>query len=72
MGLSERIGQEFDFDLRTDALVQYIIYSIENRHIDVHVAVDFLHTLGAEISFGNYLHPYLCTLHAVALAYHGT
>jgi hypothetical protein len=55
MCLSERVGQELDFDLRTDALVQYIIYSIENRHVDVHVAIDFLHTLGAEISFCNHL-----------------
>ena len=72
MCLSERVGQEFDFDLRTDALVQYIIYSIENRHVDVHVAIDFLHTLGAGISFCNHLHLYLRTLHALALAYHGS
>ena len=34
--------------------------------------IDFLHTLGAEISFCNHLHLYLRTLHAVALAYHGS
>ena len=72
MCLSERVGQEFDFDLRTDALVQYIIYSIENRHVDVHVAIDFLHTLRAEKSLGYHLHLYLSTFHAIALAYHGS
>ena len=70
--LSERVGQELDFDLRTDTLVQYIIYGIENRHVDVHVAVDFLHALRAEISFGNHLHLYLRTFHAIALAYHSS
>ena len=72
IGLSERVGQEFDFDLRTDALVQYIIYGIEDWHVDVHVAIDFLHALGAEISLGNHLHLYLRTLHAVTFAYHGS
>ena len=36
------------------------------------VAVDFLHTLGAEIALGNHLHLNLCGLHAVAFANHGT
>ena len=38
----------------------------------MHVAIDFLHALGAEISLCNHLHLYLCTLHAVTLAYHGS
>ena len=57
--LSEGICEELDFYLGVDALVQYIIYGIEDGHVDVHVAVDFLHTLGAEEALGNHLHLYL-------------
>ena len=38
--LSEGIGEELDFYLGIDALVQYVIYGIEDGHVDVHVAVD--------------------------------
>ena len=70
--LSERIGQEFDLDLWTDALVEDVIDSVEDGHVDVAVAVDFLHALGAEITLGNHLHLNLGTLDAVALANHGS
>ena len=69
--LSEGIREEFDFDLWANALVQYIIYGVEDGHVDVAVAVDFLHTLSAEIALGNHLHLDLGALDAVALAYHG-
>ena len=70
--LSEGICEELDFYLGVDALVQYIIYGIEDGHVDVHVAVDLLHTLGAEESLGNHLHLNLGRFHAVAFADHGT
>ena len=43
---------------------RYIVDSVEDRHVYVHVAIYLLHTLGAEISFCNHLHLYLRTLHA--------
>ena len=70
--LSERIGQEFDFDLGTDAFVEDVVDSVEDGHVDVAVAVDFLHALGAEIALGNHLHLNLGALDAVALANHGS
>ena len=69
--LTETVGKKLDLDLRGDTLVQYIIYGIEDGHVDMHVAVDFLHALGAEESLGNHLHFNLGRLHAVALANHG-
>ena len=69
--LPEGIGEELDFYLGVDALVQYIIYGIEDGHVDMAVAVNLLHTLGAEIALGNHLHLNLGTLDAVALANHG-
>ena len=71
-GLSEGIGEELDFDLGGDALVEDVVHGIEDGHVDVAVAIDFLHTLRAEIALGNHLHLYLGRLDAVALAYHGT
>ena len=56
----------------TDAFIQYIIYGIEDWHVDVHVAIDFLHTLRTKVSLGNHLHLYLRTLHAVAFTSHGS
>ena len=56
MILPEGIGEELDFYLGTDALVENVIDGIEDRHVDVHVAVDFLHALGAEESLGYHLH----------------
>ena len=38
----------------------------------MHVAVDFLHTLGTEETLGNHFHLYLGRLHAVTLADHRT
>ena len=38
----------------------------------MHVAVDLLHAFRSEVAFGNHLHLYLCALHGVALAYHGS
>ena len=70
--LPERVGEKLYLYLRTYALVQYIIYSIEYRHVDVQVTVDFLHAFRTEISLGNHLHLYLCALHRVSLSYHGT
>ena len=53
------------------ALVQYIIYGIEDGHVDMPVTIDFLHAFGAEEAFGNHFHLYLCRLYGVALANHG-
>ena len=67
---AEGVGEELDFYLGADALVQYIIYGVEDGHVDVPVTVNFLHALCAEKAFGNHLHLYLCRLDAVALANH--
>ena len=70
--LTETVGKKLDLDLRGDTLVQYIIYGIEDGHVDMHVAVDLLHTLRTEVALGNHLHLNLCRFHAVALTNHGT
>ena len=54
--LSERVGEEFDFDGGRDAFVQYIIYGVEDGHIDVEVAVDGLHTFRTEVALRYHFH----------------
>jgi len=69
--LSEGIGEELDFDLGADALVEDVVDGVEDGHVDMAVAVDFLHALGAEVALGYHLHLDLCALDGVALANHG-
>ena len=69
---TEAVGKQFYLYLWTNPLVENIINGIENRHIYVHPAVDFLPTLRSEISLGNHFHLYLRRLHVVALTYHRT
>ena len=54
-----------------DALVEDVVDGIEDRHVDVAMTVDLLHTLGAKITLGYHLHLYLGALNAVALTNHG-
>ena len=68
--LSKGVGEQFDFYLGSNALVENIVYCIENGHVHMPVTVDLFHALRAEISLGNHLHLHLCRFHAVALADH--
>ena len=67
---SERVGQEFYFYLGSNPLVEDIVDGIEDRHIDMEVAVDLLHTFGSEIALGNHFHFYLRTLHTISFSNH--
>ena len=58
--LAERVGEELDFNLWRDAFVENVVDGIEDRHVDMHAAVDLLHALRAEIALGNHLHLNLC------------
>ena len=68
--LSERIRQQFDLDLRSDALVEDVVDGIEDGHVDMTVAIDLLHTLRAEVALGNHLHLDLSGFDTVAFADH--
>lgn len=70
MPLPERVGKQLYLHLRADALVEDIIYSVEDGHVDVIMTVFLLHTLCAEESLRYHLHLYLRTLDAISLAYH--
>ena len=50
--LSESLAQELYLDIGRDALVQDVVDGVQYGHVNVHVLVDVLHTLGAEIAFG--------------------
>ena len=69
--LSERLTQESDFKHRTHTLIEDIVNSIQNGHIDLPLMVKFLHAFGSEITFGYHAHLRLSTLYGVASAYHG-
>ena len=70
--LPEAVSKKFYLYLWRDALIEHVVDGIEDRHVDMQVTVDLLHTLSAEIALSDHLHLYLCALHAVAFSYHGT
>ena len=70
--LPERVAEDFDLNGGGDAFVEDVIDGIENGHVDAVVAVDFLHTFGAVVAFGNHFHLELCGLDGVALSNHRT
>ena len=68
--LSEAVGEQLDFYLWRYALIENVVDGVKDRHVDMGVAVYLFHAFCAEISFGTHLPLYLCTFHAVPLAYH--
>ena len=70
--LPEAVGEQLDFNLWIDALVDDVVDGIEDGHIDMQVPVDLLHALRAEVAFCYHLHLYLCAFHRVALSDHGS
>ena len=70
--LPERIAQYLYLHIRRNLLVQYIIYSIEDRHVDMIALVDDLHAVCAVIAFRYHLHLQLSCLDRISLPYHRT
>ena len=66
LSLSKAICEQLDFNGGRNVLIKDIVNGIKDGHIDVELGVDLLHTFGAEVTLGNHLHLYLCTLDTVA------
>ena len=57
---TEGICKQLDFYTWRNALVEYVVDSVKDGHIDMIVAIDALHALGAIVTFSYHLHLYLC------------
>lgn len=65
------LGKQFNLDHRRDFAIKDIVNRVENRHIDLSLGVNFLHTLGTIIAFGNHFHLHLRLLNRVAVTNEG-
>ena len=70
--LPERVAQNFDFYAWRNLLVEYVVDSIEDGHVDMIALVEQLHAVGAVVAFSYHLHLELSSLDAISLTYHRT
>ena len=68
--LPKLVGQQSNFHGRADSLVENVINSLRDRHMNFIPLIDFMNSLHAKVSLGNHQHLHLRGLHGIPFPDH--